>query len=371
MLNRIRERPQLWAFLFAVLIALATVPRARKLQSPDFKVFYTAARHALVEPSNVYKVSPDRYLYPPSTAVLLIPFAFSDHYAFHQWVWHGLLALMVFLLAAPSLASLAAMVLLTRYLAISFGYGQINLVVMALMSGVGLWLTSRPLRAGAVWALVASLKVYPLVLAPAFFSRARRGIFAAFLAGLALFLLPFAFWGPTLGLQLYQEFLQGLQSKGMPLESHNQSLLAFLLRLFTEQEFRLQNIGQLNWSLASFPPGYVKAVALGVGLTFTAASWLRAIRRRTNDALLSAAAFSIIFLSHIVWKDYLLLLFFPLAEIFRGSERKASFLLAGAFLILVTFSSPDFLGAAAAAKLDAACIHLWAAVLVWCVWLKK
>lgn len=372
MLATFQKFPRRWACLFSVLIALATVPRAHKLHSPDFRVFYVAAQHALVDPENVYRLSPDRYLYPPSTALLLTPFAFSEYYPLHQWVWHGLLALLVFLLASQGLASLAAMVLLSRYLAISFGYGQINLVVMALMGFAGLWLSRRPALAGGFWALAVSLKVYPLVFAPAFLPREnRRGILWAMLAGASILALPLLVFGLELGLQLYREFFAALQSKGLPLDSHNQSLAALFLRIFTEQTFKLQGVADTSFTLLSLSPALVSGFALAVGVALTAITWRAAFRLRTSECFLSAAAFSIIFLSHIVWKDYLLFLFFPLAEIFHNSSRKKSWWVAGTFLALITLASPAIASPAVASRLDAVCIHFWAAVLVWASWLKK
>ena len=88
-------------------------------------------------------------------------------------------------------------------------------------------------------------------------------------------------------------------------------------------------------------------------------------------AALSALAFSILFLSHIVWKDYLLFLYFPLSEVLRRLPKKQAWLLAGVFLFLVTFSSPDLVGHPLSTRLDAACIHSWAAALVWWAWWKK
>lgn len=366
------RRSLLWAALFALVITLATIPRAAKLDSPDFKVFYVAARHVLTEPANLYKISPDRYLYPPSAAILLTPFAFTENFAFHQWVWHGLLGLIVFALASGGGAALAAMAVLCRYLANSFGYGQINLIVMGLLALAGLWLARRPQRAGGVWALAVSLKVYPVVFAPAFFPKeSRKGILAAAAAGSAILLLPFLVFGPSLAIQLYGEFFTALESKGMPLHSHNQSITALLLRLFTDQSFHLHSVGDTQWTLLALPQGAVVATAWAFGAVFTALSWLRAKDRRSGEAFLSAAAFSIIFLSHIVWKDYLLFLFFPLAEVFRRYPRRQAVMIAVAFLLPITLSSPDIVGFKAATRLDAACIHLWAAILVWIAWWRK
>lgn len=384
----------LWlAGALALVLALSTAKKARSLGSPDFKVFYTAAQHALHDPENIYRLSPDRYLYPPSTALLLTPFAFSARYELHQTVWHALLAGIVFALASVSGGALAAMALLSRYLAITFSYGQINLVVLALFA-----LTGRLVRrtafgpAGAAWAFVTGIKIYPLVLAPLFAPRARWRAFAgALLIGALLALLPFAFFGLGLGTQLYGEFFEALRAKGLPTHSHNQSLAALLLRLFTKQEFYLHAVGPAHWGMADLPEGLLRFAALAVGLVLAALSWNRARGKGfAPGTSLSAAAFCVLFLSHIVWKDYLLFLYFPFREGFDSWARRKALFVAGAFFSLITFSSPDVLqalfgwtgpafahwmltepntiGHALSVRLDGACIHLWAAALVWGAW---
>lgn len=369
-----QKRILLLAFVFALALALVTSRKAQSLGSPDFKVFYTAAQHALHDPVNIYKLSPDRYLYPPAASVLLVPFAFSENYPFHQWVWHGLLACIVFVLSAGSGAALAAMALLTRYLAITFSYGQINLVIIALLAATG-WLARRgSLRlSGTMWALATGLKVYPAVFAPFYFPRHRwRAYGGAALAFAFLFVLPFVAFGLDLGYELYGEFFAALQAKGLPLHSHNQSFAALLQRLLTKQEFYLHAVGPAWWGIADLPVGFLRALAWVIGGALTFATWWK-VRTRgwAVEAALSAAAFSILFLSHIVWKDYLLFLYFPLREIFTRWPRKHSLILSGIVFAMLTLSSPDLVGHPLSTKLDAACIHLWAAVIVWIAWWKK
>jgi hypothetical protein len=364
----------LWAFLFAAVMALATVPKARKLTSPDFKVFYVAARHVLVDPENLYRVSPDRYLYPPSAAILLTPFALTEHYAFFQWAWHALLGLTLAALGAASAGALAALLLLSRYLAISFGYGQINLVVIGILALAGFYLRrARAGGAGAAWAVATGFKVYPAVFAPIFLPRGeRRGLFVGIGVGAGLLLLPFLVFGPTLALTLYGEFFDALRAKGLPLYSHNQSIQALLLRLLGGQSFYLHAVGDVNWSIAAWPAGLVRAVGYAIGGFGAALSWRKAMREpRSVDTLLSAGAFSVLFLSHIVWKDYLLFLYFPLRELFRRWPLRHSIALGAAFVAIVTFSSMDIVGPALSTRFDAASIHLWAGVLIWLAWIRK
>jgi len=390
-----RQKLVFMAALFALALGLATVRKARGLGSPDFKVFYTAAQHALHDPENMYRLSPDRYLYPPSAAALLTPFAFSANYEFHQWTWHALLTGLVFVLAVASGGALAAMMLLTRYLAITLSYGQINLVVMGLLILTGsLARRGRFHPAGSAWALATSLKVYPIVLAPFFLPVDRRkGISGALVGGLLLSLLPFLLFGISQGWELYGEFFAALRAKGLPLHSHNQSIAALLLRFFTNQSFYLQAIGSLNWGVADLPPPLLRLAALLIGGSLAYLSWRRAYERGLlPSAALSATAFSILFLSHIVWRDYFLFLYFPLSEGFARWPRHKSLKVAGLYFSILTFTSPDVLqtlfaplgngfahamltevatiGHALSVRCDGCCIHLWAALLVWWAWWK-
>jgi hypothetical protein len=390
-----RQKILVMAAVFALALGLGTVRKASGLGSPDFKVFYTAAQHALHDPENIYRVSPDRYLYPPSTAALLTPFAFSGWYEFHQWTWHALLTGLVFVLAAMSGGALAAMALLTRYLAITLSYGQINLVVMGLLILTGsLARRGKFHPAGSAWALATSLKVYPVVLAPFFFPRDRwKAFLGALVGGTLLLLLPCLLFGFGLGIELYGEFFEALRSKGLPLHSHNQSIAALLLRFFTRQPFYLQAIGQLTWGVADLPEPLLRGAALLIGGGLSYLSWRKAVSRGlVPAAALSAAAFSILFLSHIVWRDYFLFLYFPLTEGFGRWTRRKAFVVAGLYFVVLTFSSPDVLqvlfsplgdgfahamlterstiGHALSVRMDGCCIHLWAALLVWWAWWK-
>jgi len=361
------------AIVFALLLTLLMIPKARKLTSPDFKVFYVAARHVLVDPENLYRVSPDRYLYPPSAAILLTPFALTDHYVFFQWAWHALLGIVLGALALVSGPALLSLVVLTRYLLNTFGYGQINLVVLGLVALAGAWLKRRPAAAGTAWAAAVGFKVYPAVFAPIFLPRGqRRGFLFGLAAGLLLLLLPLVVFGPTLGITLYGEFIAALRDKGSPLHSHNQSLQALLMRLFSGQSFYLHAIGETNWTIATLPEGLVRAVAYAVGGLLAALSWKKALAEpEKTDGLLSAGAFSFLFLSHLVWKDYLLFLYFPLREGFDRWPRRYSYAVAAGFLALATFSSMDIVGPALSTRFDAAGIHFWGIVLVWMTWIRR
>lgn len=359
------------ALLLALGITLVTVPKARSLGSPDFKVFYTAARHMVEDPENLYRVSPDRYLYPPTTALLLLPFAATKNYPLHQWLWHGFLGLLVFLLVRRSWATWLALALLTRYLLITFSYGQINLPIIALLAAAGA--AQGRAWTGALWSLAAGIKIYPLVLAPALLRERKWGtLFTAVLVGVSFLALPFLCFGTRLGGSLYQDFFAALEAKGLPIYSHNQSLAALALRLFTPATFSLHSVGPTSWGILHLPTAFARNAALFLGLVLTFFTWRKVwqVERPRWGMYLAAMAFSILFLSHIVWKDYFLLLYFPLVVLLQQGKRATNWWMGSSYLALITVSSPDILGAAFASRLDAACIHLLGAVLLWICWLR-
>ncbi len=364
-------KSSLWAALvFTVLFTGFMAKKASVLDSPDFKVFYTAGRHALHSPELLYKVSPDRFLYPPEASIFFIPFAFSGHWALHHWVWHIFLGSVLFLLASGSWAAFGSALLLTRYLSVNFGYGQINLVVLALMIAVSTLLQRRKVSAGAVWAVACLTKVFPLVQGMEFLvRRAWRELALAVAVVCGIAALTVGFWGWDTALELHREFFMAIGSKGLPLHSHNQSIAALLLRLTTNEVFELHTVAYVHWGLVLLPVWLVKLVAFGIGAALTFFSWRRAVRRGLPWDNCAAALFSVVFLSHIVWKDYFLFLFVPLFQILELKPRYWKFLIA-AFLALITFSSRDIVGPYGSAFLDAAGIHLWAGIIVWWGWLR-
>ena len=344
--------------------------KASVLDSPDFKVFYTAGRHALNSPELLYKVSPDRFLYPPEASLFFVPFAFTDHWELHRLVWHVFLGSVLFLLASGSWAALGSAVLLTRYLSVNFGYGQINLVVLALMILVSVLLERKKVSAGAVWAIACLTKVFPLVQGVDFLvRRAWRELALAVAVVCGIAALTVGFWGWDTALALHREFISALGAKGLPLHSHNQSIAALLLRLTTNEVFELHTVAYVHWGLVILPPWLTKIIAFGLGATLAFLGWRRAVQRNLPWDSCAAALFTVLFLSHLVWKDYFIFLFVPLYQIL---ERKPRYwkILAAVFLALVTLSSRDIVGPYGSAFLDAAGVHLWAAVIVWWGWLR-
>ncbi|NUM88099.1 MAG: DUF2029 domain-containing protein [Bdellovibrionales bacterium] len=317
-----------------------------------------------------FEKGPDRFLYPPVTGILLVPFAFSSEWHVHQFVWHGLLGFFVFLLARGSWPALFAMMIVSRYLAINLGYGQINVAVLALVVGAHLALERRSRWAAPLWALASFVKVYPLAQGMEFLLRRRwRELGLAALAAALLLALPALVWGWDQSWRLHGDFLRALEGKGMPLHSHNQSISALLLRIFTKETFVLHAYGWTTWGFVELPPAAVRAAALLAGALATAWGWLRAHRRRLPLDYAAATAFSLLFLSHIVWKDYFLFLFLPLRQLIAEKPVRWKWWV-GAYAAMVTLSAPDLLTHKITVWLDAWSIHFWAAIILWTAWLR-
>ncbi|MCO5144531.1 MAG: glycosyltransferase 87 family protein, partial [Oligoflexia bacterium] len=272
-----------------------------------------------------------------------------------------------------SWAKIFSMLLLTRYLLITFGYGQVNLALLAGLSLLSTNLSSR--WKGFVWASVSVIKIYPLVFGLGFLLQKAKAVLLSAMISLFLFSLIPLFYLWKSPFFLYEEFLRSLESKGFPLHSHNQSISALLQRAFTDQEFPLHAVGVEKWAFLQLDIGFVKIIAFLVGALLSGSIWWLAFKKNKEkhnfEYYLAAGSFSVLFLSHIVWKDYLLFLFFPLAQIFKDQTPKHLKTLAVLSLLFVTlFSSPDVMGAPLGTRLDAACIHLWGALFIALIWAK-
>ncbi len=359
------------ALLFSIFFSAITLPRVFRLDSPDFKVFHVAAKHALYQPENLYKVSPDRYLYPPVTALLLAPFGFSENWKFHQLSWHVLLFFLIWFFSKQSWAFFWSAVILNRYFAINFGYGQINPLVLFLVFITSLTLKQKQSHLAAVsWPLASILKVYPLVQGLEFIQQKRiKELLISFGVFIIFLILPLLVWGKTLALGLHFQFFQALQSKGLPIDSGNQSLSALAVRLFTDQSFQLHPLGEFRWGWILLPEAFVKFFPITIGIVFTIFSWRTAWKRSDFFDGAAAFGFSLLFLSHIVWKDYFIFMIFPLVQIIQNKPKKRKWIL-GVYLCLVYLSSPEILSHQVSARLDALSIHFFAAFWIWVFWLR-
>ena len=98
---------------------------------------------------------------------------------------------------------------------------------------------------------------------------------------------------------------------------------------------------------------------------------------RLGIAYAAATSFTVLFLSHLVWKDYFVYLFPALLPIVgkafetqASSERKIQRVILVIYFLLVVGTSPDIWTVPRAALFDAASIHLWGAVLLFWAWYR-
>ncbi|HUP58515.1 MAG TPA: glycosyltransferase family 87 protein [Bdellovibrionota bacterium] len=378
----------------AVLTAVGTA-WAFQRGGRDFDVFFHACSLVLSgKGSMVYASSPDRFLYAPGFAWIFSPLALLPRdFALALWCFAkaGAIGWMIrslgrFLLpAAHRMDSMGAaalgLILVARPVLIDFEYGQVNVFIVAACVWALLSLFEEErgeretLAAWAVLAFAAVAKVFPLPLLAVPFlvggmprqklKAARTGALAGFFA---MILVPAL--GPGLGglPPLYAGWKSALLSKGLPLESHNQSFIAFLHHYFSGRPTHVISQG---WVPLRFGmPVFESSQLTLLSLSWTASTaglllaWL--LRGPAGAPARWASVFVALLVlpSHLVWKPYFVTAF-PLAA-WHVSRQSAWPLLAAVF-VAVNLTGFDFVGHGVAARLEAASILLFAqlALVAW------
>jgi hypothetical protein len=367
--SRFKRNPIWLAILVVVILGSLTWKKNLGLDSPDFKVFYTAGKFALEAPEKIYKESPDRYLYPPMGAILFSPFALFD-WSVARGSWYILSLGALIWIASRSWAMLFAFIVLARYFSINLRYGQVNVLILMFMMAAHF--SRREQISGAYLAFTSTLKIFPGVQAIGFFLQKRWKLLASSIAT-AIFLLifPFFFWGMETASSIYLEFPRALTDKGIPVHSHNQSLISVLMRLLYSDSFFIFPVTWAFWRIAEWPLILLKCISFGIGGSLTFFAWKKALSRKLPLDMLSASGFTIIFLSHIVWKPYFIFLLPALAACFASASllnrQQICFLVA--FALMGPFMSAEAYGKYSAYA-EGACIHLWSAMMLYFAWIK-
>ena len=197
----------LWADLD--LYALTKVQAA----GADYSCFWAGAKTALSDPARIYDfqhnsalqgwpLGPGRlrpYIYPPSALLLFAPFALPAYWTgFVLWV---ALTGGLFLWAAARIGAPWLLVLFAPAVALTADCGQVTFLIGGLVL-MGLSLRERPILAGVLFGLAATIKPQFMLLVPlALAAEGRwRTLIAAGLTGLALCLATTLAWGPRLWL---------------------------------------------------------------------------------------------------------------------------------------------------------------------------
>jgi len=335
-------------FIAASLI-LAAIPLAPELfgagKGDDYALWYWAGRQVLTG-GDLYAVDGRTtfpFLYPPLAAVLMAPFSlFGPAFSVLCIVLVNLASWWVAVTLSDRLSGdkgprawwvVALPSLLSAFVvAETFNFGQANLLLLALMlAGLALLQSERPWSAGAMFALAASLKAFPVAILPYLLWRRRWRAAAAMVIGVGVLLLivPAPFRGFERNLQEVRTWSEGMvlsanqDGFGQRLDENwswkNQSIVAvthrFLRPLNAEVIGRdvkpiYVNILSLGYQQANL---VLLAIAGLIGVGFCAV--LPPERRRTlrSDAAEFALLLSLMTIaSPIAYAYYFVWLLFPI-----------------------------------------------------------
>ncbi len=379
-------------FFLALLVSFGTV-WAFQRGGHDFDVFYHAWNLVLSgRGAEIYRNSPDRFLYAPGFAWLLSPLGLLPRNA-SLALWCLAKAGVVGYLASQ-LAGRArdfglvalGFLLLARPLLIDFQYGQVNLLIL----GACVWGLTRHFAAeerspsidALAWAalgIAAVAKVFPLPLVLVPFavpaagrkaSSERLGVFAGVLLVLAI---PFFAQGWQGGLELLHGWREALAAKGLPLESHNQSFAAFLRHYFSDEATHVIGWGMIHEKIGLYPlqPSTLGALSVAWTLTFMGIllAWILVAQgpksSRAPREWIAILVALLILPSHLVWKPYFVF-GLPAAVLAVDRARGRPWAQAALALVFVTINLTgfDFIGVRASGYIEAAAAMLWAYLLL-------
>jgi hypothetical protein len=417
--DRVSEQSSPWTVIWIPgLLALAAILSlgvywAFVRGGDDFRVFYHAWRLVLDgQGAEVYRNTPDRFLYAPGFAWILAPLAVLPYpYALFTWCLIKVAVVIGLLVNLPRLARMPtnvswwrnlgwvawAVVWVARPVLIDFQYGQVNLLIL----GACVWPLFRyfdPQREGGraeafldflAWALfgvAAMTKLFPapLFLIPLFVTpfgpssghrrKQLNSLVGAMVGAGTVLLIPALTVGWSGLVALYPQWRLALIDRGLPLESHNQSFAAFLYHYLSGQATQI--IAQhrrpivFGWSLLS--SFQIELLAAFWALAMLGAITVRALRppREPGLAALRYVAILIALLvvpSHLVWKPYfsfgLLAAAVGLLDAAR-SKSPARWALLFIVFVMINLTGFDFVGLDRGAQLEAASLFLWAHLLL-------
>lgn len=327
----------------------------------DFNVFFESWRLVLQgREADVYRATPDRFLYAPGFAILLSPIAWIPRdIALGLWCAIKAGALIYALVRALGWNSIWAVVILARPVLIDFQYGQVNTLILA----VALWALRRGTSVSWGALTIAALsKLFPLPLLGVALvtgsKQARIRHVLVIAATLAVFLaLPLAITGVDVSVQLYKDWWGALVSRGIPLESHNQSFAALLHHWFGGKPTHIVALyAGRDYTIMKWSQELIDTLSriwmLGgiAGLLY-----LIFIKRPRDAAWMAALILGVVVPSHLVWKPYLI---FAIPAVGVLITRKAWIALVFVFAA-VNLTSFDVIGLEAAARLEASALFLW------------
>ncbi|HWE45582.1 MAG TPA: glycosyltransferase family 87 protein [Caulobacteraceae bacterium] len=223
----------LLATLAFASLNLFTLVRFQALGA-DYSCFWAGAKSALSHPAQIYDfqhntalqgwpLGPGRlrpYVYPPTALLIFAPFALPGYWTgFALWI---ALTGGLFLWGAARIGAPWWLALIMPPVALVAYCGQVTFLMGGLVLA-GLSLRNRPILAGVLFGIAASIKPQFMVLVPiALLAEGRwRTLFAAGLTGLALCGAATLVWGP----QIWLDWLAAL-SRFNALIFHDRALTA-------------------------------------------------------------------------------------------------------------------------------------------------
>jgi hypothetical protein len=378
-----------------ILISIGTF-WAFKRGGKDFFVYYEAAELILKgQGRSIYTATiTDRFLYAPAFAVLFIPFAlFSKTMGLFLWsLLKGSLLVYLFHRVSKLVGIFAAVfgiLLVARPLLIDFQYGQINVALMAVCAIALMSLFDEKSKniliywialAFLAWTKVLAL---PLLIVPFMKSnlknkkQAQKGIFIGLASAI---LLPVIVFG-TGAFQIHMNWYHALQSKGLPLDSHNQSFVAFLFHLFTDEPTHVISQGSI-WRPTGISLLSANAAFSMAWIWFLATSglllyWIVNVPKQKSIPFqwISIAIAGLIVPSYLIWKPYFVFSFLVGCYAFLVVNKKKNPIPGLVFLFVIfagiNFSGFDFTGPEWGARLESSSILLFMHLLLIAYCLKQ
>jgi hypothetical protein len=399
-MRKTRDLPSQLGIATAAVLAATGTYWAFTRGGGDFAVFHHAwALVASGRGSEIYTNNPDRFLYAPGFAWALAPLGWLPRsYALALWcLWKAWVLAWILraygreLTRGTAKAGAAALgvLIVAKPLLIDFQYGQVNLLI----AGACTWALLGHFSAGheesgsgasgsrwdvVRWGLLSMAafgKVYPLALLAVPFivtqgipaERLRRERIGLVAGLLLMFMLPLFTEGFAGTWELMTSWRTALLSRGLPLESHNQSFSALIHHYFSGIPTSVLSLGgaielgQSVFSLETITWLTLAWTFLGLGMT---AGWLVAGSNHPPLRWSAVAIGLLIVPSHLVWKPYFVM-GLPLAILaaHRAGRRwqegsRLSMATLALIFVGINLTGFDFVGLRMGAHFEAASILL-------------
>lgn len=387
----VRYLPALGAAILCTLIGVG-IFRAFTRGANDFAVFYEAWKLVLQGRGlEIYRVSPDRFLYAPGFAWLLAPLALlSKNTALAVWCVGKTAILMVMIWAlglhlnrksGMHALGLGAwgVILVARPFLIDLEYGQVNLIIL----GACFWgllghfkKEDSVLEDAIRWmfltfAAIAKLFPLPLLLMPWLITsgipnrRLRIERISTLIGVLIILLIPATSVGFSGAFQLVLGWREAVLAKGLPLESHNQSFIALLYHYLSGHPTHILSEG--GKALFLGPEILTENTILWVSLFWScftlgvSLGWIVAGSRHHYLKWIAIMIGLLIIPSHLVWKPYFVMSI-PLAILLLHwvieQKKRVYFFITFILFFLINFTGFDFVGHQWGSYFEAASILL-------------